>query len=591
MLPSDDRSKTFFRVLLRLLRDCVPDDVAVELRRQYPNGPFGHYGNDQDVRKDIERAREWARKQGFDASATINPMVAPGEPAIPTISELQDGEEFPVAALGPRLMMAARAAALQIQTPIGLAAMTVLAACGLMAQQHVDVLVFESVRPVSLMALTVAASGERKTAIDDLLLKSVRLHERDEVIRLNAEKEKYRLLQQVFEAQVKAIARKTSLDATAREQALTAIGQPPSSPPEPGVLIDDATIEGLYRQLKRGRVSQGLITAEGGLFIGGHAMKDDAVLRTLAGFSQIWDRGEFNIVRADVERSHHVWGRRFTVGLMAQPEVARRLTGNKLAKEQGTMSRLLVHWPKSAIGTRTHPPTHADETLYDGIDDIVVIDAAIGSFHDTLMIGLAAPIKTDENGAIVCQCLVPDGEAMTELRAFGIVMEERMLNSEAGRSFNNKAPEHALRLAAVLQTYDAIAEAQAVTLPEGIEEAQAVTLPEGIDAVHMRRGIQLARFFAAEAERLMGHEEIDEDTAAAAKLETWLIEKGKTTTTLAELGRFGPGGLRTVRKLRPAIAVLIENGRLRVRAEGADFNGKHWRQAWNVVLDENEKKA
>ena len=81
-------------------------------------------------------------------------------------------------------------------------------------------------------------------------------------------------------------------------------------------------------------------------------MTDDAILRTLAGLSQIWDRGEFNIVRADAERNYHAWGRRLTIGLMAQPEVARRLTGNKLAKEQGTMSRLLVHQPKSTIGKR-----------------------------------------------------------------------------------------------------------------------------------------------------------------------------------------------------------------------------------------------
>ena len=144
---------------------------------------------------------------------------------------------------------------------------------------------------------------------------------------------------------------------TERAKELEDVGPPPTPPPEPGVLIDDATIEGLYRQLKRGRVSQGLISAEGGLFIGGHAMTDDAILRTLAGLSQIWDRGEFNIVRADVERSHHVWGRRLTVGLMAQPEVARRLTGNKLAKDQGVMSRLLLHrlWCKRCRSSNQRP--------------------------------------------------------------------------------------------------------------------------------------------------------------------------------------------------------------------------------------------
>ena len=352
-LPEVDRSRMCFKVLLQLIRANVPDEVAVELRRRFPNGPFGHYLSDRHLQDDLRRAHQYARTHGFDGGAP-QPSVAPDEPAIPAIVGPRPGDEFPVEELGPRLALVARSAARLTGAPVGLTAMSVLGACSLMAQQHVDVLVFESVRPTSLITLTIAMSGERKTAVDDLLLRGVRVYERAEVVRLEDEKQKHRIAHQVFEGQVKALARKTSLTAAEREKALASLGKPPTPPPEPGVLIDEATIEGLYRRLKLGRVSQGLISAEGGLFLGGHAMTDDAILRTLAGFSQIWDRGAFNIVRADVERSHNVWGRRFTVGLMAQPEVAQRLTGNKLAKEQGTMSRLLVHWPKSTIGNRTH---------------------------------------------------------------------------------------------------------------------------------------------------------------------------------------------------------------------------------------------
>jgi hypothetical protein len=34
-----------------------------------------------------------------------------------------------------------------------------------------------------------------------------------------------------------------------------------------------------------------------------------------------------------------------------------------------------------------------------------------------------------------------------------------------------------------------------------------------------------------------------------------------------------------------AIAVLVENGRLQVRKNGAEFADKHRREAWDVVLD------
>lgn len=355
-LPEVDRSRMCFKVLLQLIRANVPDEVAVELRKRFPNGPFGHYLSDRHLQDDLRRAHQYARTHGFDGGAP-QLSVAPDEPAIPAIVEPRPGDEFPVEELGPGLAMVARATARATGVPAGLAAMTVLTTCSLMTQQHIDVLVFDSIRPTSLMALAVASSGERKTTVDNQLLGSVRVYERTEVIRLEADKEKYRIAHQMFEAQVKAIGRRSKLSKEERAKELEDVGPPPTPPPEPGVLIDDATIEGLYRQLKRGRVSQGLISAEGGLFIGGHAMTDDAILRTLAGLSQIWDRGEFNIVRADVERSHHVWGRRLTVGLMAQPEVARRLTGNKLAKDQGVMSRLLLHrlWCKRCRSSNQRP--------------------------------------------------------------------------------------------------------------------------------------------------------------------------------------------------------------------------------------------
>ena len=127
-----------------------------------------------------------------------------GQPAIPAIVEPRPGDEFPVEELGPGLAMVARATARATGVPAGLAAMTVLTTCSLMTQQHIDVLVFDSIRPTSLMALAVASSGERKTTVDNQLLGSVRVYERTEVIRLEADKEKYRIAHQMFEAQVKA---------------------------------------------------------------------------------------------------------------------------------------------------------------------------------------------------------------------------------------------------------------------------------------------------------------------------------------------------------------------------------------------------
>jgi RepB DNA-primase from phage plasmid len=106
--PDVDRSRMCFRLLLRLIRMNVPDEVAVELRQRYPDGPLGHYTSDKQLRDDLVRAHAYARTHGFEASAVM-PAVAPDEPAIPAIVEPQPGDEFPLEELGP-----------------GLAAMTVL---------------------------------------------------------------------------------------------------------------------------------------------------------------------------------------------------------------------------------------------------------------------------------------------------------------------------------------------------------------------------------------------------------------------------------------------------------------------------------
>ena len=163
---------------------------------------------------------------------------------------------------------------------------------------------------------------------------------------------------------------------------------------------------------------------------------------------------------------------------------------------------------------------------------------------------MIAPIAVDETGAITCARLRPAVEAAGGLTAFANAMEERMRRSEAGRSLNNKAPEHALRLAAVLQMYDAVAENDA--------PPPSSCPPRAVDAEHMRRGIALAEFFVAEAERLMGHGEVDPETSDAAAIERWLLEKGKTVVTMVELSQYGPGGMRSVRKLRAATRVLVE---------------------------------
>ena len=59
----------------------------------------------------------------------------------------------------------------------------------------------------------------------------------------------------------------------------------------------EPTYEGLVKHLVFGQPSVGIFSAEGGQFIGGHGMNEEAMLRTAAGLSCLWDGETIKRVR------------------------------------------------------------------------------------------------------------------------------------------------------------------------------------------------------------------------------------------------------------------------------------------------------
>ncbi len=85
----------------------------------------------------------------------------------PLLREMRPAEPFPVGALGGVLRGAAEATHDRTQAPMAICAQSVLAAATLAVQGHADVeLPTGHARPVSGFYVTVAATGERKSACD-----------------------------------------------------------------------------------------------------------------------------------------------------------------------------------------------------------------------------------------------------------------------------------------------------------------------------------------------------------------------------------------------------------------------------------------
>ena len=80
---------------------------------------------------------------------------------------------YPLAALG-QFSEAAKVITDQVQAPAPVVAQSILAAASLVAQPHIDVEIDGREFPVSLYLITVAVSGERKTATDRIVLAPVK---------------------------------------------------------------------------------------------------------------------------------------------------------------------------------------------------------------------------------------------------------------------------------------------------------------------------------------------------------------------------------------------------------------------------------
>ena len=102
-------------------------------------------------------------------------------------------------------------------------------------------------------------------------------------------------------------------------------------------------------------------SSEGANVTGGHAFKDDALLRTLAFLNSRWDGAPIDRARS-VEDYSRIYGRRVSVSLMLQPAAFETFTraGDGLARGLGNLARTLLVWPRSTMGTRLRDENAAD---------------------------------------------------------------------------------------------------------------------------------------------------------------------------------------------------------------------------------------
>jgi hypothetical protein len=472
-------------------------------------------------------------------------VLSPHTEPTPLFGELRESEPVPWDFLGPCKKVVWAISTLT-QAPDAIAMQSVLIVVSLATQAHADVeFLFGSV-PLSCFALTVAQSGERKSACDYLASTAIE--------RFDLERgRKYRLEKREFEAAKlayqKGKRRKSNDDFDVIDRGLKDLDADlPLEPPiYPATRISDPTIEGLIRQLEIGWPSVAVMTDEGGQFFGGHSMKKENALKTAAGFSKLWDGATLTKSRASAEPIQ-LSGKRVSLHLMIQPGVAQSVVGDPTMKDQGLLSRVLIAWPESKIGSRVIRKSEARSAEEAEAKSVLAkFDKRI-----TELLNADLPIHPETRADLQPRVLALSDQARELLEDFYNRVEEASSEGKAFEymtGFAAKAPEMATRIAGV----------QCIVADEDAPE---------VTAEAMSNGIGMMEWYLSEMQRITDTGRPNQELCAAEELRSWICKKWhEDFIDKRTMMKNGPGHLRDGNTLYSCIQKLEEHGWL-VRETG-----------------------
>lgn len=481
---------------------------------------------------------------------SLNPDGFVSEGPTPLLRDVPAAAPFPTQALGP-LKEAAEAAHDITQAPPALAAQSALAVAALAAQAHYNVETLGGPKPVSLFALSVAESGERKSGCDRLLMRAVHDYGRELTDAYREDIESFKSKTALWQARHKDILKKPNAEGT--EADLAALGPEPSPPILPMVTATDPTVEGITRNLGQCRPSLGIFSDEGGQFIGGSGMSDDNRLKTVATLSSFWDGSPINRARAGDGAVTH-YGKRLSAHLMVQPVAAAKLLSDPITNGQGFLARFLITEPESTMGLRLH----RDATF----ESMSAIDA----FADRIgeMLRQEPVMREGTRNELEPVTMALSAEAKALLVDFADAVEKDLPTGralESVRPFAAKAAEHAARIAGALTAYSGLS---------------------SVDGETMANAIALARYYLGEAVRLADAALISAETAKLERMRKWLVESWpEDFISPTDARQWGP--FRETSACKKLMAELSKFGWLSAVEGGALVKGKTRREAFRVV--------
>ncbi len=473
----------------------------------------------------------------------------------PLRRELPPADPYPIEALGSVLAPPAKKTHEVIQSPEAICGQSFLATATLAVQGFADLEIDGRVSPLSNNFITIAESGERKTATDAVALAPVNKRQKDLYIEYSSDIDDYEAEISAWKkAKEEALSSKNNKTRDEKKKALMDLGPEPKGPINPILTVEEPTYEGLVKSLAVGWPSIGIFSDEGGRFLGGHGMQQENQLKTAAGLSKLWDGSPITRIRVG-DGSFVLYGRRVSLHLMIQPAVSCLLFGNPLLASQGFLSRILASFPESTIGGREYKGVSINETL------------ELKKYFGTMMQILETPLplaKGTQN-ELEPRKISMNAKAKNTWISFHNHIEKLCREGRELfpiRGLATKAAEHAARIAGTLSL---------------VENINAVEINDS----NIEAGTTIVQFHLNEALRLFNSSADNPDLILAETLLAWARVQGKPIYP-GLIYQFGPNAIRDKATAERIISLLVDHGWFRPIAGGAEVDEKKRRIAYEA---------
>lgn len=244
-----------------------------------------------------------------------------------------------------------------IQSPIGLIASSMLSTMAIACQGAFNIRTpINSVLPSSLFIITVAESGERKTATDNIFIQTIRDFEAERRQYHRTKLQSYESKRSVWEFQKKELERSLRFEIREgngetepiREHLEELLKNKPVAPLQIRLLYSDSTSEALLENLAFLWPSGAIHSSEASTVMSGRT------LHKLGPLNELWDGDSYIPVDRKKSDSFELKDARLSISLMIQlqPFIEFLSKKNGLAINIGLTSRFLVAMPTSTQGFR-----------------------------------------------------------------------------------------------------------------------------------------------------------------------------------------------------------------------------------------------